>query len=419
MTNQIDSSATMDQSEVLTPVPRVTLQAFCETHDVAAALQASLLDRRLAKAQGKIQMGGVTAAVETFRENPTPNIIVIENIADSAALIGHLEQLAEVVDAGTKVMIVGHVNDVPLYRELTRRGISDYLITPLDPLSLVRALCDLYAAPGASRVGRTIAFVGAKGGTGASTICHNVGWAISRQLESSTVIVDLDVAFGTAGLDFNQDPPQGIAEALFAPDRLDTNMLDRLLSRCSDNLLLLAAPAVLDRPCDFGEEALDQLLELLRHSAPSIVLDMPHGWQGWQRRTLMAADEVAIVATPDLASLRNAKNMVDLLRQNRPNDADPKLILNQTGIPKRPEITEQEFAKALKLDVTAVIPFDAPLFGTASNNGQMIAEVQPSGKTAEQLVAIATALTGRGEGRRPRRSFLDPIMARFKRNKAS
>ncbi len=419
MTNQIDSSATMDQSEVLTPVPRVTLQAFCETHDVAAALQASLLDRRLAKAQGKIQMGGVTAAVETFRENPTPNIIVIENIADSAALIGHLEQARrsgrcrhEGDDRRSRQRCAAvSRTDAPRHQRL--------LITPLDPLSLVRALCDLYAAPGASRVGRTIAFVGAKGGTGASTICHNVGWAISRQLESSTVIVDLDVAFGTAGLDFNQDPPQGIAEALFAPDRLDTNMLDRLLSRCSDNLLLLAAPAVLDRPCDFGEEALDQLLELLRHSAPSIVLDMPHGWQGWQRRTLMAADEVAIVATPDLASLRNAKNMVDLLRQNRPNDADPKLILNQTGIPKRPEITEQEFAKALKLDVTAVIPFDAPLFGTASNNGQMIAEVQPSGKTAEQLVAIATALTGRGEGRRPRRSFLDPIMARFKRNKAS
>lgn len=419
MTDYADTSGPVDQSEVLTPIPRVTLQAFCETHDVAAALQASLHDRRLAKAQGKIQMGGASAAVETFRGNPTPNIIVVENIADGQGLIEQLEQLAEVCDPGTKVIIIGHVNDVPLYRDLMRRGISDYLITPLEPLSLVRALCDLYAAPGASRVGRTIAFVGAKGGTGASTICHNVAWAISRQLESTTVIVDLDVAYGTAGLDFNQDPPQGIAEALFAPDRLDANMLDRLLSRCSENLLMLAAPAVLDRTCDFGEDALDQLLELLRHSAPSIVLDVPHSWQSWTRRTLLAADEVAIVATPDLASLRNAKNLVDLLRQSRPNDADPKLILNQTGIPKRPEISEAEFAKALKLDVTAIIPFDAPLFGTASNNGQMIAEVQPSGKTAEELVSIATALTGRSEGRRQRRSIFEPIMSKLMRKKAS
>jgi pilus assembly protein CpaE len=415
----MSDSAMMDSPEVFAPVPRVTLQAFCETHDVAAALQTALSDRRLGKAQGRIQMGGAAAAAEVFRDAPTPNIIVLETLSDSTTLIGHLEKLSEVCDAGTKVVVIGHVNDIVLYRDLVRRGISDYLIAPLDTLDVVRAICNLYNSPTAARVGRTMAFVGAKGGVGSSTLAHNVAWAISKQLDSTTVIVDLDVAYGTAGLDFNQDPPQGIAEALFTPDRLDANMLDRLMSRCTDNLLMLAAPAVLDRTCDFPEDIMDALMDLLRQTAPSIVLDVPHSWQAWTRKALISADEVAIVATPDLASLRNTKNLVDLMRQHRPNDSEPKLILNQTGIVKRPEIGAAEFAKALKLDPVAIIPFDAQLFGTAANNGQMIAEIQPAGKTSEELLRVASVLTGRSEGKRPKRNLLEPILAKLLRKKAS
>ena len=123
------------------------------------------------------------------------------------------------------------------------------------------------------------------------------------------MVVDLDIAFGTAALDFNQDPPQGVAEAIFAPDRLDANLVDRLLSKCSDNLSLLAAPAMLDRTTDLSETALDGLIDILRASIPAIVLDVPHAWTRLDRRTLIGADELVIVAAPELASLRNAKNL--------------------------------------------------------------------------------------------------------------
>ena len=86
----------------------------------------------------------------------------------------------------------------------------------------MRAVCGLFSAPDAKPVGRIIAVVGAKGGVGASTIAHNVAFSIARDLMLDSVVTDLDLAFGTAGLDFNQDPPQGIAEAVFSPDRIDT-----------------------------------------------------------------------------------------------------------------------------------------------------------------------------------------------------
>lgn len=401
--------------EVVAPLPRITLQAFCETPGVAATMQAAISDRRMEKAHARIQMGGPAAAVEAFRAAPTPNIIVLETVSDSASLIGHLDALSESCDAGTKVVVIGHVNDVQLYRDLIRRGVSEYLIAPLGTLDVLKTLSELYIAPGARNLGRIIAVMGAKGGVGASTVAHNVAWAIARNLDASTVIVDLDIAFGTAGLDFNQDPPQGIAEAVFSPERLDANMLDRLLSRCSDNLALLAAPAVLDRTLDLPEDAFEQLFDLLRATVPCVVLDVPHVWSAWARRALINSDEIVVVAAPELASLRNAKNLIDLAKANRPNDAGPKLVLNQVGMPKRPEIDAAEFSKALGLDVMASIPFDAQLFGTAANNGQMIAEVQAAGKIAEAFVQIASGLTGRGEAKRSKRSLFEPIVAKLRR----
>ena len=127
-----------------------------------------------------------------------------------------LDQLAECCDAGTKVVVIGHVNDVVLYRELLRRGVSEYVVAPVQPIAFMEAVSNLYNDPTSDPVGHVIAFVGAKGGVGSSTICHNVAWTISERMKSNVVVADLDLAFGTTGLDFNQDPVQGIAEALSA-----------------------------------------------------------------------------------------------------------------------------------------------------------------------------------------------------------
>ena len=210
-----------------------------------------------------------------------------------------------------------------------RRGVNDYVIGPVETLDVVRSICSLFSASEAMAVGRVIAVVGAKGGVGASTVAHNVAWAIARDLSLDSVVIDLDLAFGTAGLDYNQDPAQGIANAVFSPDRLDTSYVERLLAKCSDRLSLLAAPASLERVYDLGAEAFDSIFDTLRMTTPCIVLDVPHQWSGWTKRVLVGADEILIVAEPDLANLRNTKNMLTLLQAARPNDRPPLYCLNQ------------------------------------------------------------------------------------------
>jgi pilus assembly protein CpaE len=399
--------------EHIAPVPRISIQAFCESADTAGAVQAAGEDRRMAKAHLKMQMGGIAAAVEAYKSSPTPNVIIIESESRGEDLLVGLDQVAEVCDTGTRVVVIGRLNDVVLYRELVRRGVSDYLIAPVDPLDVMRAVSSLFGSPDAKPVGRTIAVVGAKGGVGASTVAHNIGWAIARDLWLDAVVADLDLPFGTAGLDYNQDPPQGIADAVLSPERIDSAFIDRLLSNCTDHLSLLAAPATLERAYDFGTDAFDAIFDVLRASVPCIVLDMPHLWTGWARRTLIAADDILLVAAPDLANLRNAKNLMDLLRGARPNDHRPRYCLNQVGVPKRPEIKPADFAKALEAEPAAVIGFDPQLFGTAANNGQMIAEVAAGHRTAETFQQLAQLLAGRGAPKRAKSGLLTPLIERL------
>ena len=417
----MSGSASTDeiQTQQIAPVPRISAQAFCESPDVAAIVQEAIADRRMQKAHVKVHMGGAPGAVEAYRNAPTPNVIVIESTQDRVALVENLDQLSNYCDAGTKVVIVGRVNDIVLYRDLMSRGVSEYLVMPFSVIDFVRHLSELYSAPGAEPLGRIIAIYGAKGGVGSSTIAHNLAWSIARDLDVATVIADLDLGFGTAGLDFNQDPPQGIAEAIYAPERLDANMVDRLLSKCTEKLSILAAPATLDRNYDFDETTFDGLMDVLRSTVPVILLDIPHVWTAWTRRMLIGADDVVIVAAPDLGNLRNTKNLVDTLRTARPNDARPRLVLNGTDMPKRPEISVAEFGKAIELQPAVTIPFDPKLFGTAGNYGQMIAEVDASHKISETFSELARMVTGRSELKRSKRSFLDPLLARIVKKKAS
>src|SRR5205814_186837 len=257
------------------------------------------------------QMGGMAAATEAYRTAPTPNVIILETEGRNEILIG-LDQLATVCDSGTRVIVIGRINDVGLYRELVRRGVSDYVLAPVNALDVVRSICGLFSTPEAKAVGRIIAVVGANGGVGASTIAHNVAWAIAR------------------------------------------------------------------------------------------------------KRALVSADDILIVAAPDLANLRNTKNIFDLLKASRPNDRIPLYCLNQVGVPKRPEINFNEFAKAIETEPIATIPFEPQMFGSAANNGQMIAEIAANHRTTEMFLQIAQRLTGRGETKKPRGSFLSPLIKKLR-----
>lgn len=377
------------------PVPRISIEAFVEFPDTGSALQRAGSDRRLAKTHLNVQLGGINAAIDHFHGQVTPNLLVVETRLNGQAALEELDRLAEVCDPSSKVVVVGRVNDVELYRELMRRGASEYLVAPLNPLHLIEVISGLYSDPEAAPIGRVISFVGARGGAGSSVFAHNVGWCIAEELAINTTIVDLDLPFGTTGLDFNDEPSQGVADALSAPERLDDVLLDRLLVKRGDHLSIFSTAAAIDREYEAAVDAYESVLDAVRQSTPCVIVDVPHLWTPWIKATLIGSDDIVLVATPDLASLRNVKNMVELLRLSRPNDTPPKLVLNQVGVAKRPEIPVKDFAETIGIEPALVMPFEPHLFGQAANNGQMLNELAPKSQVAAGIRRLAELATGR------------------------
>lgn len=376
-------------------IPAITLHAFCETPEVTAAMQTAVADRRMARTHATVHAGGIDAALKLYHNTATPDLVLFESHAGAAPLYLQLDALASVCGTSTKVMVIGHSNDIGLYRGLLARGLSDYLVAPVEPMLIISAISHLYQVTGTAKLGRSFAFVGAKGGAGSSTVAQNVAASMARLYGSDVILADLDLAFGSAGLGFNIDRGQGIGEALQDAGRLDDGLLERLLSRCGDHLSVLTAPASLEACYDLSEGAFEHVLDLARSSVPFVVLDIPHLWTSWAKKTLLAADEIIITAAPDLVGFRNTKNLISVIRAARPNDAPPKVVLNQVGVPKRSEIKAAQFAKALDMEPLACIPFEPSTFSAAANAGRMIADVAARSSAARHFEHIAANISGR------------------------
>ncbi len=391
------------------PVPRITIHAVCDRPEIADMFAGIMSDRRMARAEISVEGGGIEAAIVRFASQASPNLLIIDSMQQGPMMLHNLDRLAEVIEQGTKVVIIGAVNDIALFRELMARGISEYIVPPIQALDLIRTICGLYVNPDKPFAGRVVAVIGARGGIGASTIAHNLAWSIAERQESSATLLDLDLSFGTAALDFNQDPQQSIADALLAPDRVDDVFLERVMTKQTQRLQMLTAPATLEREFELDSQSFEMVIDRVRRTSPYVVLDLPHVWTSWVKQTLLSADDAIIVAGPDLASLRNTKNIMDLLKAMRPYDSPPTVVLSMVGVPKRPEIPFKDFAEALGAEPIASFPFDPPLYGMAANNGQMIGEVAAQSKAAIAIDALAASLTGRKPVETKKASLADKI----------
>ncbi len=377
-------------------VPQITIHAFFETPEIATVMESAIADRRMSRAHATMRSGGVAAALEFYRSTATPDLVIFESRARASELFGQLDALANVCGITTKVMVIGHHNDVGLYRGALARGLSDYLVVPLEPMTIIAAISRTYLDAGAAKLGRSLAFVGAKGGVGSSTVAQNVAAAMAQLYSSDIILADLDLPFGSAALGFNIEKAHGgMAQAMLDATRLDDGLFERLLTKCGEHMSVLTAPASLEACYDHDASSFERLLDVARSNVPFVALDVPHVWASWAKKTLLEVDEVVITATPDLVSLRNAKNLIDILRQGRPNDAPPKLVLNQIGVPKRAEIKPGQFADALRLEPIASIRFEPATFSAAANSGRMIADGAAKSAVAKSFATVAQAISGR------------------------
>lgn len=374
------------------PLPSISVHAFCDRQETAHCINETIRDWRMKRTNVKIYMGGLPAAIEFYHKENTPSLIIIESGMRGDELFNQLEELASVCDEGTKVVMIGAANDIRLYRQLMDKGVSEYLVPPLHPLHVIRALGELYADPDQPFIGRVAAFFGAKGGVGSSCIAHNTAWVLSENLMQETALVDLDASWGTTGLDFSYDNMSGLEEALGEPDRLDETLMDRIMIRHTQKLSILPTSGSLNTKPVMDSSSYEAVVNAVRGISPLSILDMPHYWTDWTTNVLTSVDDVVITATPDLAGMRNAKNLIEFLKTQRPNDPEPILILNCVGMSPKTEITVKDFGAMVGQEPNIVIGWDPDSHFEATNEGKMLTEVKTADSTVQGLSYLANRL---------------------------
>ena len=316
--------------------------------------------------------------------------------------------MAQRCSSETRVMLLGAANDIHLYKQLIAMGLTDYFSGDTHAEQVLGSIERTFSDIDPNTQARVIAFIGAGGGVGSSSIAANTAWGLADIYEEKVTLVDLDLAFGTSSLEFNIDSKQTVADALDQPDRLDNALVERFLAPYNDHVSVLTAPANLAERQNIEIESIELLLGLVRKLSNFVVLDLPNVWHPWVQELLLQADETVIVAYPDLAGVRNTKNMLEFLEDGRGVDTPARLLLNKIGASKKTELRVKDFETAVERVPLFSIQYEPIVFGTAMNNGELVVTANKHGKVTQKLLRLSKEISGRldPEKSRPSYSFL-------------
>jgi pilus assembly protein CpaE len=238
------------------------------------------------------------AALRRIRSGSAPRILLVD-LGESAAPIAEVSAARAVGGPDLKLVVLGTVNDVALFRDLLSAGATDYLVKPPTREALAGVL-ERQSAAGTTPdgLGQVIVFMGSRGGIGATTSAVSCAWLLAAEQGERIALVDLDLSFGTVALKLDLDPGSGLCEALEQPSRIDSLFIERAMIKVTDTLRVLAAEASAAQHHTVDAGAIDMLLHELRRKFARVVVDLPRGASPLQRVVLATVSWCAYAASP-------------------------------------------------------------------------------------------------------------------------
>lgn len=349
--------------------------------------------------QARVQIGGIDAAIGAIGAGAPPHILLVD-IAGIADPAGAVAELARLCGTLIRLVAIGTVNDIGLYRQLTALGVADYLVKPISSKVLYGTLATALRVdtePGRSdapRPVRLFAFVGARGGVGTTTLAVASAWLLVQECKLRTALVDLDLHFGNIALSLDLEPGRGLREAFENPERIDSQLLATAMASDSGKLPILAGEEPLQEMLSFDESASTPLLAALGESYDCIVVDLPRSLDRLSRRVLAAADIAAVVTDLSLSALRDTHRLIDLTKSLGCR-AKPLLIANQVGAVHRGEIGRAKFERGLGAPLDHVIPFDVKAAAAAAQAGKAFPAAASGSPAAIAMRRLVQLLSGR------------------------
>jgi pilus assembly protein CpaE len=376
---------------------RLPLMAFVDAETERVLQESSVLLGRSA-----IIRGGIAKAIEYLSEQRSPHLLIVD-ISGIDLPLSQIHTLADVCEPGTNVVAIGDHNDVGLYRDLVDAGVSHYIVKPLTRELLTRALTPKAntgeVARSGLKLGKMVAFVGARGGVGVTTLAANLAWHLANRQSRRVALVDLDLQNGDCGLLFNINMAAGLRDALANPMRLDHLLLDRIMTQYGERLFVLGSEEPLHDNVQFTASAMDTLFTVLRSQFHYIVVDVPRIPAPAYRRALEIADRRVIVIDQTMRSMRDAVRLARMFGDSEIPGAEHSaehrnlFVINRVGEHGRSALSLKDVHKVLQVQATSMVPFLPTLVAPSAHNGLIAANKR--GKFGDAVATLALELSGR------------------------
>ncbi len=348
-----------------------------------------------------LSRGGIAKAVQYLSAERSPNILVVD-ISGVDLPISEIQKLAEVCEPGVTVIVFGTRNDIGLYRDLLQAGVTDYIVKPLTPYLVARSLQAAIEGRQSTRISqklaKLVAFIGARGGVGTSTLAVNMAWYLANRQNRRVALLDLDLHTGDCGLMLNLKATPGLREALENPIRIDNVFVERAMSLHGERLFLLSAEEPLRDDFEIKPDSLDALVSVLRGQFHYIIADIPRLSGALARRAIDLADIRVIIVDQTLRSVRDAVRLRASLGEDDPEHRNIAVI-NRASEGGSRSATVDEISGALEMKPRAVIQFQPKFFTDTASKGLVPAAAR--GGFTDAIEALALDFSGRTPMKRP------------------
>ena len=366
-----------------------------------AATETAINDcaTQLAITHFRVQRGGIAKAIQYLEAERSPAFLIVD-ISDVDLPVSKVQDLAEVCEPAVTVIAIGTNNDVGLYRDLKEAGVTEYIVKPIMPQQLAKALSGK-SADGATtisqKLGKLVACIGARGGVGTTTVAVDLAWHLANQQNRRVALLDLDLQHGHCALALNMRPTPGWREALTNPLRVDGIFLDRIMATQGERLAVLSSEESLRDDIQFTVDAVQTSISLLRAQVHYVVVDVPRIAASPYRWVLEMADFRVIVADQTLQSARDAARLNEAFPEDGARHRN-LLVINRGGEAGRYAVTVKEMQKVLEIQPNVIIPYDPVAVTKAMNAGQPPAARR--GRFSDAAALLARELSGHEATRR-------------------
>ncbi len=367
-------------------------------------------------ASERIQTGGIANAVRSLTVMTSPEFLIVD-LSESEQPRADISALAEVCEPGTVVLALGTINDVALYRELIGSGIHDYLVKPIAPevmrdaiahaeAVLAQPIVTEEAAVGATS-NRMCAFIGVRGGVGASTIASSCCWIMAHELDRQVALLDLDLHFGTDALVFDLEPGRGLCDALENPGRVDGLFIERAMIKECENLSILGAEAPINESISPDPAALSHLQSELKQNFEIVVMDIPRSIVANHPYLLSEATDIVVITDLSLAATRDTIRLLAFIQETAPG-SKLTLVANKVASGANVEVSQKDFEASIERKIDWSIPLDSKSAILAAKKGKILPQAAGSAKPVALMRDIAKKITGVKDGKK-KKSFLSQL----------